>query len=505
MDMFKFSGLDPAHYISLPSFAFDVMLYTTKAHIKYLSDINMVHFIDSAIRGGLSFINTRHFRADNPAEEEIVYIDANNLYGVAQMCLLPYDNIRWVPEDRFNRFDWLTIDTESNQGYILEVDLDYPEHLHDLHSNFPLAPETVEVSYSDLSPYSQDVYFELNSCRTYRDRKLLSSLNGKKNYITHFKNLKLYLQLGMQLKRVHRVLCFRQKALFAPFIEKCTQARQQSKTKFEQDQFKKLANSVYGKTIQNVRNYSKSLFVRDIDGFLKYTSDIFFKSYYIIDENLVQINMIVNRIIHDRPTYIGFTILELSKHHMFNFFYNVLLRNCPSTIDLGMTDTDSFLFKVDKPAHFRKHVQKYMDYSNYPVSHKFFNTSNKAIPGFFKDELAGKYTCSEFIGLKSKCYAMDLVDISTKKHTEKKTCKGLGRLAIQNRLKFKHYKDSLQHGIPKRFDFQTIRSKRQHISTIRMNKKIITHFDSKRWLYSCGIHSDPYGKCNLTSSCPKCL
>jgi hypothetical protein len=424
------------------------------------------------------------------------------------MSLLPYDNIRWVPEYRYKSYDWANIDTEGYQGYILEVDLEYPDYLHDLHSNFPLAPEREYVTYNNLSPYSKAVYDRLNNNNpNYKERKLISSLRAKTRYITHFKNLKLYLQLGMKLKYVHRVLCFKQTKLLLPFIEKCTRARQSSNTKFEQDQFKKLANSVYGKTIQNVRNYSKTVFVRDMDTFKKLTSSIFFKSYTIIDENLVQINMYYEKIVHDRPTYIGFSILELSKHFMFDFFYNVLCKNCPSRIDLGMTDTDSFLFKIDKPKQFRQHIRKFMDYSNYPTNHTYYSIKNKATPGYFKDELAGKYICKEYIGLKSKCYAMNLFSVDNNDnnvHMEKKTCKGLGRLAIQNRLKFKHYRNSLKYGTTKRFDFHTIRSKKQNIATVRMNKLIITHFDAKRWIYSCGIHSAPYGKSKLSIQCPRC-
>jgi hypothetical protein len=144
-----------------------------------------------------------------------------------------------------------------------------------------------------------------------------------------------------------------------------------------------------------------------------------------------------------------------------------------------------------------------MDYSNYPKTHSLYTLKNKAQLGFFKDELAGHYTCVEFIGLKSKCYAMNL-KTDNNLSTEKKICKGLGRIAIQNRLKFKHYKNSLKNGISKRFDFQTIRSKNQHISTVRINKKVITHFDSKRWLFSCGIHSVPYGSIDIPYDCSTC-
>jgi hypothetical protein len=422
------------------------------------------------------------------------------------MSLLPYRNLHWISPDEYNYIDWINIDTEENEGYILEVDLNYPDHLHKHHSNFPLAPETLEIEYNDMSTFSKKTYLDLNGHTRYRDVKLISTLYPRSKYITHFKNLKLYLRLGMTLEKVHRVLCFEQKRIIAPFIEKCTEARKQSTSKFEQDQFKKLANCVYGKTIQNVRNYSNTFLVTNKEKFLKYSSDPLYKRSIILGENLVQVNTTPSRIQYDRPTYMGFTILELSKHFMFDFYYNTMTKNCPSKIELGMSDTDSFLFKVSNPRAFWNHMKPHMDFSNYPPDHIAFSTGNKAKLGKFKDELSGRYHCKEFVGLKSKCYAMKLLNKTSKQSEEKKVCKGLGRVAIRNRLRFNHYKTCLLKGLSRRFNFHTIRSKYQRISTVRIQKNVLTHFDSKRWIYECGIHSEPYGSCLLKGSphCPKC-
>jgi len=116
-----------------------------------------------------------------------------------------------------------------------------------------------------------------------------------------------------------------------------------------------------------------------------------------------------------------------------------------------------------------------MDYSNYPKDHLLFSEDNKAKLGFFKDELAGRQFCREFIGLKSKCYALKLVDLSSSSITEKKVCKGLGKVAIKNRLKFKHYKKCLLQGVPKRYDFHVIRSKKhEHLYDQNQQKSNIS-------------------------------
>ena len=424
------------------------------------------------------------------------------------MSKLPYDRFKWMDEEELARTNWKTIGTEDEKGYILEVDLLYPKKIHKSHSNFPLAPENVNITYQDLSPFTKEVLHTVEQKSKYQDRKLVATFKDREHYVLHFKNLKLYLELGMKLVKVHRAMEFRQKDFIKPFIEKCTHLRQLSETKFEQDQFKKVANCVYGKTIQNTRNYIQVKLHSRVKLLLKAVSSHDFKSFSIIGENLVQTNHSPNYIKHDRPIYVGFAILELSKHFMFDFYYNILVKNLSCNLELGMSDTDSLLFKVDDSVKFRKHIRAYMDYSNYPITHPLHSNENKSKLGYFKDELAGKQICKEFVGLKSKCYSLLLKEVSSSNFVEKKVCKGLGRVAINNRLRYKHYKTCLFKGIPKRYDFNVIRSKTHKISTMRINKRALSHFDSKRWIYPCGIHSDPYSSAYINPKrllvCPKC-
>jgi hypothetical protein len=504
-DMLKFSGLDPARYISLPSFSFDSMLKISNCCLQLPTDIDMVQFIERGIRGGVSYVNTRYLSCTKP-QEKIHYIDANNLYGHAQMSLLPYDRFKWVDKEIFDNIDWKQINTETKTGYLLEVDLKYPPNLHKSHSNFPLAPENIEVDYKNLSPFAKKSLLRSTNSKKYNDIKLSATFHDRKNYVLHFKNLKLYLNLGMILTRVHRVLSFRQKSFIAPFIELCTKERQKATTKFEQDQFKKVANSTYGKTIQNVRNYSIVKLHTTKNSLLKAISHHTFKNFVILDDNLVQTNHFKPVICHDRPIAVGMSILELSKHTMFSFFYNVLTDK-NFKIDLGFSDTDSFLFKTDNSKAYEKKMMSLMDFSNYPPDHKLYNISNKAKLGYFKDELGGKLSVKEFVGLRAKCYSMNMKNLITSENVEKKVCKGLGRIAIDKRLKFRHYKKCLYEYIDKRYDFCTIKSTKQNVKTVRINKKAISHFESKRWLFDCGIHSEPYGSILINkyyNRCPKC-
>lgn len=155
---------------------------------------------------------------------------------------LPLNNLKWIDETQIENFDVMQVNTKGDTGYILEVDLDYPSNLHKKHSNFPLAPETIEIEYENLSPYAKKALQECNGTKKYKDTKLCATFHARKKYVVHIKNLQLYIQLGMKLSKIHRILSFTQKAFIAPFIAKCTHERQKSTTKFEQDQFKKVVS-----------------------------------------------------------------------------------------------------------------------------------------------------------------------------------------------------------------------------------------------------------------------
>jgi len=247
----------------------------------------------------------------NGDSSEIVYLDANNLYGLAQMAKLPQSDFTWLSPEEIKKFDVTKLDLEGDYGYFVDCDLHYSKTLHNKHSNLPLAPEVLEVNYDDLSPYSKNALFISGQKKRYKDVKLMATFTDRIHYGLHAKNLKLYLQLGMKLKKIHRILRFKQSAFIAPFIQKCTDARQASKTKFESDQFKKLSNTVYGKTMQNVRDYINVGLHTNIRSALRAVSNPTFKNFVILNENLVQTNHTVPIIKHNQPIAIGVAILEL--------------------------------------------------------------------------------------------------------------------------------------------------------------------------------------------------
>ena len=195
-----------------------------------------------------------------------------------------------------------------------------------------------------------------------------------------------------------------------------------------------------------------------------------------------------------------------SKLIMFDSWYNQIT-TIDLKFDLGMTDTDSFLFKVSDAGEFYRRFCSHMDFSNYPIEHPMHSRANKAKLGYFKDELCGKQKCLEFIGLRSKCYSMKLENILSKAIEDKKVCKGVGRVAIKNDMKFEHYKKCLTESIVLRQQFHSIRSTKHELKTVSIRKLALSYVDTKRWIFDCGIHSVPYGSFLIQkyyNKCPTC-
>lgn len=253
------------------------------------------------------------------------------------------------------------------------------------------------------------------------------------------------------------------------------------------------ANSNYGKTLQNTRDYITVKLHTKGESIQKAVSSHTFKNYSIIDENLVQTNHFLPVIKHTTPIAIGVTILELSKAEMVDLWYNKIANVPASNLSLAMTDTDSFIFKTDNSKVFWNHIKPIMDYSNYDTSHPQFDSSRKAQLGCIKDEMCGKFICKEFVGLRSKTYSLLLNDPQNNTNLEKKVCKGIGRLAIENRLQFDQYKSCLFEQKSYFHHFFSIRSTKHVIKTVKINKRSLSFLDTKRYLLNCGIHSLPYG------------
>ena len=240
--------LDICAYLSLPQLSKDMWLKYTAVEVDLMHDQDMAQTIMDNIRGGLCFINQRSVGAGSLHEKmelklypnsKLFYVDQNNLYGFCLSMMLPWKNFRWMTPKEVAAFNPLTdIDPEGEKGFILEVDLDYPESLHVLHSSFPLAPENISITEDMLSPYSSECLKTVYGQTRYKAKKLTSTFQPRRNYLVHGKNLLYYIKSGLKLTKIHRIVTFTQGKIIAPYIEYCTRMRREAKTETEKNYWK---------------------------------------------------------------------------------------------------------------------------------------------------------------------------------------------------------------------------------------------------------------------------
>ena len=470
----QYYKLDPCHYFTSPGLSWDAMLKMTNIKLELMTDIDMFQFIEKGMRGGTSYIANRYGEANNKymktynekaPSKYIMYLDANNLYGWAMSQYLPTGNFKWLSQKQIEKTNLGEYTENSKKGLILEVDLEYPQELHDLHNDYPLGPEKVKVAKDMLSDYCKKIAdkFNISSGLVH---KLIPTLNDKEKYILHYRNLQLYLSLGLKLKKIHRVLEFDQSPWLKQYIDFNTQKRTHAKNSFEKDFFKLMNNSVFGKTMENIRKRVDVRLVTSKEKLLKLASKPTYVSSKIFNENLVAVHKIKETLTMNRPAYIGMCILDLSKTLMYDFHYNYIKHKYGNKAKLLFTDTDSLTYEIEtKDAYkdFFKDKSKF-DNSDYPENSPYFNKTNKKVIGKFKDEAAG-VPVVEFVGLRSKMY-------SYMKDNDKcgKTAKGIKKNIIIKNIKHIDYKEVLFNNKQMQHTMKTIRSNNHQLGSFELNK-----------------------------------
>ena len=488
---YKTYGLDPLWYYSSPGLFWDALFKVTKQELELITDLDMLLFVEKGMRGGISMVSIREAIANNEhckhynseqLKSWILYLDANNLYGWAMLQHLPIGNFKWLVEAEFmnlkSQLEKGAIKDDADTGYILEVDPNYPKELHPKHTDYPLAVESLEVPREWVSPYTEEL-IQRKGGKHLSVKKLIPNLYDKKKYVLHYRNLQYYLSQGMVLEKIHRVISFDQKAWMKPYIELNTYLRTLATTAFEKDFYKLANNAVFGKSMENLRKRQRVELVQPETNPKKYRkliADPLFKGRKIFSDNLVAVHIKKGLIRMERPIYVGFTVLELSKLCMYQFYYDILKEKYGENVELAYTDTDSLLVKITTENIYKDMVKMadHFDFSDYPKDHEVIKSlpedqwittngkrvlKNKKVPGLFKDELNGK-VISWFIGLKPKMYSFIKAgeDSNNPKDGGRKA-KGVPKSIVQNEFTHERYRRVLYE---KRLDdivkFNTIRS-----------------------------------------------
>src|SRR5271156_3772252 len=333
-------GLDGAHYMTISQFALSSALKLINKPIALCPTPEMYRLFEKSIRGGISFCNTHYIKASNthtstrqllPTNDDvsIMYIDANNLYGGALSQKLPVSEFIEYPNPE--TIDWLRIDTETDYGYMLEVDLEYPPEIHDKTQNFPLAAESRDITHDMLTDEMKILYRQLNIIRGRKEdaemptcNKLVGTCYNKTQYVVHFKILKFYLQQGLKITKHHQCIRFKQEAIYKEFIELQTQRRSEVDNDFEKGFYKLKNNALFGKSMENMRNRIKVRLVGDAVTYVKCASKPTFTGVTILAPELALVSYTNENVILKSTIAIGAAVLDLSKLIMYDLAYNKL-------------------------------------------------------------------------------------------------------------------------------------------------------------------------------------
>ena len=480
----KIYGLDPVYYFTAPGLAWDACLKMTDIDLELLNDPNMLLMFEKGIRGGISMISNRYGEANNKymgnrfnrnkLKKYLMYLDANNLYGCAMSKKLPTHGFKWLTSGEMEKlFNNQVVQIWEKTPCILEVDLEYPENLHDLHNDYPFCPERVE-------------------CKN-RVEKLIPNLRDKTKYVIHYKNLIHCLKAGLKLKKIHRGIKFKESEWMKPYIKMNTNLRTKAKNNFEKDFFKLMNNSVFGKTMENIRNRVNVKLVNTQERLRKLVAKPNLKSPpKIFSENLVSVHLKKTSLTMNKPVYLGMCILDLSKTIMYDFHYNYIKLKYGVKAKLLFTDTDSFMYEIQTEDFYKdisKDVKDRFDTSDYPENHPSGIPTgiNKKVLGMFKDEAAGK-RIKEFVGLRAKLYSFIMED-----GKENKRCKGVKKQVVENSITHEDYKTCLRTGKEQLRKQNILRSYEHEVFTEEVNKIALSALDDKRYILGDGIHTLAWG------------
>ena len=343
--------LDPAHFLSLPGLAWQACLRKTNVELELLTDYDMLLMVEEGIRGGICHSVHRYAKANNKymknynINEEssyIQYLDANNLYGWAMSKKLPVNGFKWINNnetaEHVTNEDFIKNYNENdNKGHIFEVDVKYPKRLHKLHSDLPFLSEQMEI----------------NKCK-----KLVCNLFNKKKF-----------------KKIHRVTEFNQEAWLKPYIDMNTELRKAAKIDFEKDLFKLMNNSVFGKTIENIRKRRDIKLVTTDKKRSKLVSEPNYHTINLISEDFTKVKM-------NKAICLGLSILEISKILIYEFWYDYMQPKYNDNVKLCYMDTDSFIMNIntnDIYEDIANNVENKFDTSNYEVNRPLPTGKNKKL------------------------------------------------------------------------------------------------------------------------------
>lgn len=463
--VYKEFTLDPVYCQGGPSLTWQLCLEKYSENIKVIKDPKVYIDIQSQIRGGISQVMTKHVDVEKKGGS-ILYLDINSLYSNCMEEPLP---TRYIAKITELPEDWESKYIDNDHCMLMNVDLHYPEHLHDDHIYYPLAPHK----------------FNGRLCTTFYD---------KENYLVHSKLLKFYLDNGMVLVKFNYGYIFEQKPVLKEYVLSNILKRQKAESPIFINLFKFLNNSLYGKTCENKFKYKKFSVKDPLIGQYGKRNPFMFKSrnWLEINEKILSEDDVTS-ITLDKPIQLGFAILEFAKLKMYKFIFD--LKREFKDMELIYTDTDSLMIWFSEEAPEIKMLlspvlQSQLDFEKVPdwFCAKTMYTNKQS--GLWSLETDKKV--KEFIGLRAKCYCIKYTDNTTT--LKNKGVVSVAREENENRpLEFDDYLKCLYQDEDIFIKQVLIRSKMHKISTITQRKLALSSIDEKRATLANKITTIPFG------------
>lgn len=479
------------NYVGMPSATWHAFLRNTPGlDLPLYRSAHEALFFKSMTRGGVTCASTRFAEADGKTSS-IIYLDVNGLYPFVMRQKYPTKYLTlWnttdcegVHAEQFIKKMAEQCESEGT-GFCVEVDLDYPTEIHDYTDDYPFAPEHKVLKSNDYaaSVYLQEWMEEHEGEQPPHFEGLVGTLFDKKHYCVHWRILLWYLKMGMKVRKVYTVVKFEESAYLASYVEKNISLRNQRTDAMGKMVYKLAGNALYGKTFENPFNHGKCVVVRDRDTFAHLMDNGTISQIGFMNGDTTVVKMDGEKVVLDKPTYIGPIVTEYAKLHMYKLFYEEIMGIFGrGKMKLLYTDTDSFIIHIQHP----EGVESTKQLFEYIKERK--PDLIGPIGGQVKSETGMVYGIKRYIGLRAKSYYYETED----GHICKKS-KGTTHDA-QDSLRFNDYARALfgkevincTNLVFKRTGFS--------VSTIESERRALSSNDGKRIILADGISTHALG------------
>ena len=510
-DFYFHLGLDPIAHSSSPSLAWNSMLKYSKIELELITkDISWFSvLISDNIRGGLAQCFKTIVKANNesvpnfdPSQPKsfIYQFDMNALYSLCETYPLPTGNFKIEPATCFGenaeKLDEIEL-VNTPTGFFLQVDISVTPEVARYTDHFPLIINNMKITKEMLSRYQIRLIDRLG-VKFVPSRRLLASHIPAKKILMSGILLQKLMKYGLKVTKVHLIISFDQHPFMRDFVQMNIEARINTSDPVLKNILKLINNAIFGRSIFNVVNHSLELhLIENPKQFMKRIMSPFFKHASTLNEYRMIASTYKQQILQISPLYLGFSILEISKSIMYNFYYGVLKPFYGTKVMNAYTDTDSYVIKLftnsfEDDVLVNPHLHKFFDFSNFPSTHRLYSEEGKGALGRVKSE-TGEKQIQEVVCVRTKSYSILMVDGSIKA-----TLKGISK-SQHSEIKHEMYRNAVLDCKTQSFEFGSIKVNEKSVDTIKIRRLGISPLDVKRYMIN-GLDSVSHGHPDIKNS-----